>query len=163
MRQPVHRDGKQPGIAEDDLVRAEGGGVAVVKGLHVGLGDCPDAGDCPEELQTQLLGFFLGLLLRPVDPQGDGNLLVQIVHHILNEHGEVVLRVVDAVSLVPGGARVDDAQELADHVDDHGLVRVLEGVELVDVPAVAVILQNAVHNAFDFLFNGGHRDSSLYS
>ena len=163
VRQPVHRDGKQSGVAEDDLVRAERSGVTVVKCLHVCLSHRPDAGNCPEELQTQFLRRFLRFPLRPVDPQGDSDLLVQIVHHVLNEHGEVVLGVVDAVGFVPGGAGVDNAQKLADHVNDHGLVPVLEWVKLVDVPAVAVILQNAVHNAFDFLFDGGHRYPSLCS
>ena len=69
--------------------------------------------------------------------------------------------IVDAESLIPGGAGVDDAQELADHVDDNRFVRVAEVIHLVNGPAVAIILQNAVNDGFHLFFNGGHGLSLL--
>ena len=108
-----------------------------------------------------MLGFFRGFRLVHLCLEDDGDLLVQIVHHILNEHGQIVPGIVDAVGLVPGRAGVDDAHELSDHIDDDGFVRVLEQVHFINITAVAVILQNAVHDAFDLLFNGGHRSSLL--
>ena len=124
--------------------------------LHIGLGHGADPGDLPEKGQADFLGFFGGFRLRHLGPQNHGDLLVQIIHHIFDEHGKVVPGVIDAVGFVPGRAGVDDTHQLSDHINDNGLVRMLEQVHLVDVPSVAVILQNAVNNAFDLQFNGGH-------
>ena len=105
-------------------------------------------------------GDFLGtpgsLFLPQPGPQDDGNLLVQVIHHILNEHGQIVPGVVDPVGFIPGEAGVDDPDQLADHINDHFLVRLLEGVQSVDSPAVAVVQQNAVHNTLNALLNGCH-------
>lgn len=161
MGQAVNGNGKQPGIAEDDLVGAECGGISVVKGFHICLGDGPDAGDGPKELQAQLLGFLFRLRGRHGAAQYDGDLLVQIVHDVLNQHGEVVLGVVNAVGSVPGEARVDNAQKLADHVDHHILVRMLKRIELVDIPVILVVHQDAVYDVFNLLFNGSHSNPSF--
>ena len=163
MGQPVHRDGKQAGIAEDDLVGRVGGGVTVVKGFHVRLGNGPDTGDGPEEFQGNSLGLGFGLSFLHLPPQNDGDLLVQIIHHILDQHGQVVPGVVDAVALVPGVAGVGDAQELIDDVDDGILVGMDEGVQLVDGPLVPVILQNLIHDSFNLLLNGRHAITPLFS
>ena len=162
MGQPVDGDGKQAGIAENDLVHAEGGGVAVEKRLHIGLGHGPDGGDLLEEGDAQLLGLFGGGLLAQFAFEYQRQLLIQIVHHVLNEHGQIVAHIVDAVILIPGGAGVDDAHELADHVDDHFLVRVTEVVHFVNGPPMAVVLQNAVHKSLNLFFNGGHRPIPPY-
>ena len=163
MGQPVDGDGEQPRIAEDNLVHAEGGGVTVEKRLHIGLGHGPDGGDFPEEGDAQFLRLLRGGLFAQLAFEHQRQLLVQVVHHVLNEHGQVVPHVVDAVGFVPGGAGVDDADELSDHVDDDCLVRLAEVVHLVDGPPVAVVLQNVVHNTLNLGFNGGHRPIPPYN
>ncbi len=156
MRHAVNRNGEQAGVAEHDFIGAVGGGVAVVEGLHVRLAHRADFGDFPEKLQADLLRPLLRRVLVQLLPQHHGDLLVEVVHHVLNEHGEVIAGIVHPVAFIPGRAGVGDAQELMDDVRHRLLVRVDEGVELVDVPPVAVILQNAVYNALDLLFNGRH-------
>ena len=64
--------------------------------------------------------------------------------------------VVDPVGLIPGVAGVDNPDQLADHVNDHFLVRLLERVQPVDGSAVAVVQKNTVHNALNALLNGCH-------
>ena len=159
--QPVNGDGEQTRIAENDLIHAVGCRVAGIKGLHIGLGYGTDLGDIPEEGQADFLGLFGSCLLRHLGPQHNGNLLVQIVHHVLDEHGQVVPGVIDPVGLVPGRAGVDDPHQLADHINDDSLIRVLEQIHFVNISAVVVILQNAVDDAFNLLFNGGHGNPSL--
>ena len=128
---------------------------------NLGLKTLADSANINEKPDAYHLGFVLGLLSRHGTAQNDGNLLVQIVHHILNEHGQIVLGVVHPVSFVPGEAGVDNPHEFADHVDDHSFVRMLEGVQPVNVTSVVVILQNVVHNAFNLLFDGAHTHPSL--
>ena len=48
VRQAVDRNGKKAGIAEDDLVLAGGGGIAVKGGLHIGLNHGAQAGNPAE-------------------------------------------------------------------------------------------------------------------
>ncbi|MDY3298312.1 hypothetical protein, partial [Selenomonas sp.] len=60
MGQPVDGDCKQAGVAEDDFVHTEGGGVSVKEGLHIGLGNGPDPRNGPEEFYAQLLRLFSG-------------------------------------------------------------------------------------------------------
>ena len=154
--QTVDSDGIQTGIAVDDLIHAESRGVALEEGFHVGLGNGTDRGDLPEELQAQFLGLFLGGALLHSTLEHQTDLLIQIVHHIFNEHGQIVPGVVDAVSLLLGIAGVNDPQQLADHIDDDLLIRITLGRQLVNGTAVTVVLQNGVHDAFDLGFNGSH-------
>ena len=161
MGQPVDGDCKQAGVAEDDFVHAEGGGVSVKEGLHIGLGNGPDPRDGLEEFHAQPLGLFSRGSFPQLTLVDQGQLFVEIVHHVLDEHGQIVAHIVDAVGFVPAGAGVDDAHELADHVDDDFLIRVAEVVHLVDGPAVAVILQNAVNDGFHLFFHGSHGRSLL--
>ena len=128
MSHAVNCDGKQTGVAEDDFVGAVGSGIAIVKGLHICLAHCPDGGKLAEKFQTQQLCPFLGLGFLHLKPQHNGNLLVEVVHHVLNEHGQVVAGIVHPVALIPGRAGVADAQQLADNVRDRLLVRVDKGV-----------------------------------
>ena len=52
MGQPVDGDGKQPGVAEDDLIHAGSGGIPVKEGLHIGLGHSPHPRDSPEKFHA---------------------------------------------------------------------------------------------------------------
>ena len=157
MGQPVNGNGKQAGIAEDDLIYTEGGRVALKEGLHIGLGNSPDSGNLPEELNAQLLGLFLcsGFLHGALQHQAD--LLVQVIHYVLNQHRQIVPGIIDPVGLLLGVAGINDSQQLADHINDDLLVRIALGCQLVDGPAMAVILQNGVNNAFNLGFDGSHR------
>ena len=83
-------------------------------------------------------------------------MLIQVVHHILDEHGQVVPDVVDPVALLPGSAGVDDAHQLCDHVDDNFFVRMGEMVDFVDSTATAIVLQNGVHDPLYLFFHGCH-------
>ena len=51
---------------------------------------------------------------------------------------------------------VTNAAQLADHIDDHILIRQPQDIQLVDIPLVAVILQNGIHDALDLLFQIFH-------
>ena len=71
--------------------------------------------------------------------------------------------VIDPVGLFLGIAGVDDPQQLANHIDDDLLIGITFGGQLVNGPAVAVILQNGVHNAFNLGFDGSHNRFLLAS
>ena len=157
MGQTVDGDGVKTGIAVDDLIHTESSGVTFKESFHVGLGNGPDGRDFPEEGQTQFLGLFLGSGLFHGAQKHQTDLLVQVVHHIFDQHGQIVPGVVDPVGLFLGIAGIDDAQQLADHIDNDLLVGITFGSQFVNGTAVAVILQNGVHNAFDLGFNGSHR------
>ena len=64
--------------------------------------------------------------------------------------------VVDAVVLIPGKAGIDNAHELADHIDDHFFVRMGEWIHTVDAAAVAIVLQNGIDDLLRLLFHSGH-------
>ena len=165
MGQAINRNGENAGVAIDDLIGAVGGGVSVVEGLHIRLDHVPQRRNGPEEIQAHLLGLLLGLLLLHVRPEDHGQLLDHVVHHVLNEHGQIVMGIVNAVIFVPAEARIDNAHELADHIDDHLFVRMGKGVHAVNAAAIAIVLQNGIHNAFHLLLHGCHghtsSDSSL--
>ena len=102
MGNPVHHDGVNPRIAEDDFVVALGGRIAVVGGLHVRCQDAANFGDGFKNLQGfDLAGFVAlaaGLVVsqavvadvvgdlfgEPVIQHGYG--LTQIVFHVGRVH-----------------------------------------------------------------------------
>ena len=126
-----------------------------------GLGHGTDSGNRTEKFQTQLLGFCLCFCRLHGSLKDQTDLLIQIIHHILDEHGKIVTGVVDSVGLFLGIAGIDDPHELADHINDDLLIRIALGGQFVDSPAMTVILQNAVNNAFNFQFNGVHGNPSF--
>ena len=153
MGQPVNRNGKKARVGENDLFLSCRSRVTVVGCLQIRLDQRANLGDLPEEGQTDPLGFLLIL-----DHQT--HLAVQIEHHILNEHGQIVLCVVYPVGFfrkIPGE---DDPAELADHIDDDVLIRLLEQVDAVNVPAVGIVLQNGIHDSLNFFFKRCHNDPS---
>ena len=96
MSQPVHGNGVQAGIAIDDLVGIGGRRVAGKGSVHIGLRQRPDLG---KPLHKGDAHTF-----RTLHHQGD--LLIQMVHHILNEHGKIVLGIVDAIGFILGVAGI---------------------------------------------------------
>ena len=87
------------------------------------------------------------------------DLPVQVVHHILHQHGQMVLGIVHPEGLIPEIAGVDDPQKLADDVIDHFFVRILAQFDFVDVPALCIVTQNPVNDRFNSLFDGRHGHS----
>ena len=163
MGQTVDRDGEEAGVAEDDLVLGSGGGVAVVCGLDVGLDQGPDPGNGIEERQAHLFRpFRCPGGLRAVGLEHQGGLAVEVVHHILDQHGQVVLDIIEAVGFVPVEAGIDDSQQLLDHIGDDCLVGVAEQVDLVDVPVAVVVAENGVDDGFDLLFDQIHENPSFW-
>ena len=157
VSQTVDSDGIQTGVGENDLCHTGGGGVAVIGRLQIGLHHSPNLGDSPEEFQTNLLRVSLsGFFILAVVCKHQSHLAVQVEHHILNEHGEVVLCVVAAVVFILKVAGEYNSAELFNDVDDHILVRLTELFDLVDVPVALVITQNGIHYGFNFLFIGSH-------
>ena len=158
--QTVYGNGKHSGIAVDDFISAVGRRIPLVKGIHIGLDHGPQLRNGPEEIQADLLGLLGSRFLSQLLPENHGQLLVQVVHHVFNEHGNIVMGIVNAVVLIPGEAGIDNAHELSDHIDDHLLVRMGKGVHTVDASAVAVILQYDVDDFFRLLFHCSHSRSS---
>ena len=162
MGQPIHRNGKQARIGENDLLAAGGSRVTLVSCLQVCLDHRPDSGNGLQKLETQLLA----LLLRPVclgtaALQHQSDLLAEVEDHILDQHGKIVLHIVNIIILIPGIARIHDPAELCDHVDHHILIRMPLEIDLINIPSVSVVLQDRIHNRFDPLFDRMHGDHLL--
>ena len=159
MGQPVDGHGEEARVAEYDLVGREGRRVTVEEGGQVRLGHGPDGGDPLQEGQHGLLG----LQGRPIPqggPEDQLRLLGQVEGHVLDQHGQVVTGIIDPAVPVPGAAGVDDPQQLVGQVHDHIPVRLSGGVQPVDVPAQRIVLQDAVHDRADLLFD--HKDPLLF-
>ncbi len=161
MCQPVNRNGEQTGVAEDDFICAVGGRVTVVKCFHICLAQGAYGWDLAEEGKADFLRAAFRFCLLHVFAKDQRDLLIQIVHDILNEHGEIVSGVVHPVAFVPGGPGIHNPDQLIDNIDYGFLIRVDEGVELVNLSAVTVIVQNTVYDSLNLLFNGGHKNSSF--
>ena len=126
MGKTVYCNGKQTRVTEDNLIHAECRRVTGIECFYICLGNGPDTGNCPEESKADLLGLFSSFRFFHLGAQNHGDLLVQVIHHVFNEHGQIVTGVVDTVGLIATAAGVDDAHQLPDHIDDDSLVRVLE-------------------------------------
>ena len=145
-----------------DFILAGGGGIAVVGSLHIGLHQRPDSRNRFKKLQAHRLRLFLRLRLRHADGLIHQNqLAVQVEHHVLNEHGEIVLHIIDAVGFIPVVAGVDNPQQLLNHVGDDFLVRMAEQVDFVNIPSALIVGENAIHHTLNLRFNGIHDDTPL--
>ena len=102
-----------------------------------------------------LLGAVLGILLS-LTAKHQSDLLIQIEHHILNEHGKIVLGIVDPVAPVLKISGKYDPAELFDDVNDHIPVRMAEQVHLVNIPPAIIICQDLIHDPLDAAFNAVH-------
>ena len=115
----------------------------------------PDFRKPPEELQRD---FFCCLFpLRSVHiriplivQKRQLNLLPQTIHHVFNNHGNLGLRVHRMVYLLPIISREQHCQKLIQNHHNLISVRLFEELEIVDIPALLVILQNSVHDLLHF-------------
>ena len=130
----------------------------VSNGIKVAVvGSGPSGLTCAGDLAKKGQASFLGIRLCPSALQKhQAHLTAEIVHHILNEHGQVMLCVIDLIVFLPEVAREHDAPQLFDQVDDHILVRLPGLGHLVDLPIAGVILQDRLHHRFNSLFHGRH-------
>ena len=89
-------------------------------------------------------------------------LVTQVVHHILNEHREVVLSVVHPVGFILKIAGENNSAKLFNDVNHHVPVRLAVQLQLIDIPLALVVHQNGVYQRFNFFFKGCHLRPSLY-
>ena len=154
MRQPVHRAGEQPGIAQNDLFLIVSGRIALVEGFHVCIQKLPDLGNAADELDRNLLGRVLDLRLRRLrvvlpEAKRDRGLLDQVVDHILDQNTDPAIVIVASVILLPVIARIKNVEELLDNVRHRIAVRLAENIHLVNISAVLVILQYTLRDFQD--------------
>ena len=163
--QPVHGDGVQAGIGDDDLGLAGRRRVAVVERLEVRLHIGAYLRQLAQKRRGDVLGGALHVRHLPAAPQRDADLPVQVERHVLDQRRQVVLRVVDAVGVVPVIAREHQPQQLPNQVLDDLPVGLGEHLQPVDHPVVAVILQYIVrqrlHAALEPLVALFHANLSL--
>ena len=153
MGKTVDRNGKQAGVRENDLIIACCGRVAVVGRLQIRLHQTADLGDLSKKCQCQVLrpGLPVGIFRKH-----QCDLAAQVEHHILHQHGKIMLGIVDPVILLFGIAGEYDPVELGYNILYHILVRMAGLLDLVDIPVVAVVLQNQIHHIFNLLVDGCH-------
>ena len=126
MGDAVNGDRLEAGIAEDDLVVALGGRVALEGGLDVLLQDQADVGQALEQLDGLLLGqgleihghARLGLDAILLVAQGAGDLLGQLVVQAIDQVADVILNIADVQVLPPPVPGIEDVHQIAEDIDD---------------------------------------------
>ena len=154
--QAVDGDGVKAGIGDDHLRLVGGGGVTVVGGLEVRFHIGPDLGQLFQKGRGQVLGDGIDAPLKgpPAASQGDADLAVQVEGDVLDQRREVVLRVVDAISIVPVIPGEHQPEQLFDQSLDDQPVGLGEHLQTVDDPLVSVIREDAVGQGLDPFFKG---------
>ena len=118
----VDRHRLQAGIAEDDLVMALGGRVALERRLRVLFQDQPHVRQPLQQLDRLLLGQRLQVERRTAPrrmvqlvlvAQGAGDLLRQLVVQAVDQVADVVLDVADVQVLPPPVAGIEDVEQVA--------------------------------------------------
>ena len=140
---------------QNDLFLIEGSRVPVVGRLDIGVDLRADLWDLTEELDGDLLGFFLQIIVLQrsvlsVKGQCQRDLSGQIVHDILQLQIQLAVHVVELVSLVSVVSGEQDLQQL-DH-DRYDLIPVgqIEYIHVIDVASLIVVLEDQFYDLIDF-------------
>ena len=149
MGHAIDEDRLQARIGDDDLIQGGGGGVAVKEGLQIRLEQGANLRQLLQELHRQLLGLGIQLLSaqgihRLAKAQGDGDLLAQVVGHILRQGGEAVLHGIHPVAGIAEIPGEEQPLQLGDQADDDLPVRLGEGLDAVDGAALGIIRQQRI-------------------
>lgn len=152
--QSVDGAGQESGIAQDDLIFAESGGISLIGGLHIRVYQCPDMRDPVQEIDRQFLsrhaelevGLCRVLLL---ETEGNGDLLLQVVDDVLDHHRDPAVIIVAPEFPGPVIAGKQNVEELIDNVDDRLAVGLVKDIHVIYIAAVLVILQNPVGHALN--------------
>ncbi len=166
MGDPVNHNRVEPRIGKDDVVLVLGRRVSLELSLQVRLDQRTDPRNPRQKLQGNLLrpgcqktGFLTLVLLPVTERQRD--LPRQIEENILDQRaGAVVPRVV-SVGLRLEKTRKNQLLHLPDDILDNRLVRLVEGIRAVDIPALPVIGQYIVRDRPDLLLDIRHDLSVL--
>ena len=167
----VDGDGQKSRVGEDDVLLAVGRRVAVKCRLQIRIQKLSYPGYLLEEPDRHVLGnlpqLFLGLLVKLlIVVECQRNLLLQVEHDILDQHGQLPFRAVAAVRVLPVVSRIHDAKHLVDDIHHCVPVRHVVDIHLIHIPIQGIVLHNQVNDIVYFISNSiCHNDlfSRLYS
>ena len=157
MSKPVHSNGKQTGICKNNLRHIRCCRVTLIGGLQIRLHHRPNFRNLPEKRHSSLLrmGFSSSFLLtRALIHQR--KLVGQVVHHVLDEHRQIMLGIIHTVVFILKITGEHDSAKLINNGNHHILIRSAMHFQLVNIPLTAVIVQNSIYQRFNFLFKGCH-------
>ena len=95
--------------------------------------------------------FILGYI-----PQDNGNLLYEVLQNVLEEHRHIVPHRVNTVGSVFEITRENDVPKLVRNLDYYLFVRVVEGVDIVDIPPLLVVREDILREFVDIGFKSVH-------
>ena len=158
MRHALHSDGLHEGVGDDDFLGAEGGGVAVVSGLGVGLEDFAQAREAAKEGEGEVPGFgalvgFLRAITGTVFEALE-QFVLQAALHRVHEDGGLDLQLGGVQGLFLEEAGEEQPQQIHRDAGDGGLRRKVFPVEVVDATNARVGGEQVVGELGDGVAHG---------
>ena len=67
-----------------------------------------------------------------------------------------MLGIVDPVIFILAVAGEYDPAEFGNNINDHIFIRMVDQIDLIDIPVIAVVLQDQIQHTFDLFVHGSH-------
>ena len=157
VRHPLHRDRLDERIRHDDLLVADGGGVAGVGGLDIGPEPLADGGKAAEELGGEFAGHLprLGRLAAGrLVLDALGNLILQPAADAVHQHGNLHLQLGGLDRFLVKKTGQQQSQQVGRDCRDGELGRQIAAVQVVDAAHLGVGGDQAVGQLCDACAHG---------
>ena len=147
----------EAGIGEDDFVEAAGCGVAVISGVQIRFQEFTDLRNLGEKFFTNSITFDLAFIgshsaTKFTVIQCNRHLFVKVVEGIFDKNRKGIFGVINLVRTISEVSWINDSNQILQYRLNLGLIGSIVNIDIVDMLAAIVIVENNLYGFFDFGF-----------